>query len=90
MSDKIVRKGKIDYSEISDELKEIISEPFSEVIEKTVNISFDGKQFLCRFPKDISNAIGIKKGDKIEIKVKLFHPEIQEKEKIEITYMRGE
>lgn len=90
MSDKIVRQDKLEYDKLPDEVKEVLSDSFWEITEKTVSISFDGKQFLCRFPKDIANAIGMKKGDKIKIKIELPHPEIEADEKIEITYIKSE
>jgi hypothetical protein len=35
-------------------------------IEKTVTISFDGKQFLVRIPNEISDFLKLKKGNKLK------------------------
>lgn len=80
---------RLDYDNLPKELQEVI-EPASDVTEKEMSISFDGKQFLVRFPKDIAKAIGIKKGDKIKIRLELPSPKTNQKEKIEITYVRSE
>lgn len=79
---------EIDYSELPKELVNVIEEPLTEVTEKEMSIVFDGKQFLVRFPKDISNAIGIKKGDKIKFKVTSPSPKINQEQKIEIEYIK--
>jgi len=78
----------LDYSDLPDELTKAIEEPLTDVTEKEMNIVFDGKQFLVRFPKDISNAIGVKKGDKIKFKVMSPSPKINQEQTIEIEYIR--
>jgi len=40
---------------------------FSDVIKKDVKIQDDGNQFLFRFPKSISEELGIKKGQLMTI-----------------------
>lgn len=86
MNDSNVR---LDYDNLPKELRDVI-EPASDVTEKEMSISFDGKQFLVRFPKDIAKAIGVKKGDRIKIRVELPSPKTNQQEKIEITYVRSE
>jgi hypothetical protein len=82
---------KLDYSNLPNELTKVIEEPLTDVTEKEMNIVFDGKQFLVRFPKDIANAIEIKKGDKIKFKVTSPSPKINQEQTIEIEYVkRGE
>lgn len=86
MNDSNVR---LDYDKLPKELQDVI-EPLSDVTEKEANINFDGKQFLVRFPKDIAKAIGIKKGDRIKIRVELPSSKTNQQETIEITYVRSE
>ena len=93
MKDKNVRNKKkekieIDYSKLPKEIESVI-EPTSDITEDEAKINYDGKQFLVRFPKDIEKAIGIKKGDKIKFRVELPSPRTNQKEKIELTYVRG-
>lgn len=89
MLKKNVRNEKIDYSKLPKEIENVI-EPTSDITEEEANINYDGKQFLVRFPKNIEKAIGIKKGDKIRFKVELPSPKTNQKETIELTYVRGE
>ena len=42
-----------------------------EKIEKVAKISYDGDQYLVRIPKEISNLLDIKKGDKIKFIVNI-------------------
>lgn len=91
MIDSNVRKKeneKLDYSKLPKELENII-EPVSDITEKEAKINFDGKQFLVRFPKDIAKAIGVRTGDKIRFKIILPSPKSNQKEEIELQYIRG-
>ncbi|MDD5473172.1 MAG: hypothetical protein PHU34_03380 [Candidatus Methanoperedens sp.] len=95
MTNKAVRKkGKqpehLDYSKLPNELEDVVTEPLSDIAEKEANINHDGKQWLVRFPNDIANAIGIKKGDKVRFRVVLPSPKANQQEEIEIKYVRGE
>ncbi len=80
----------LDYSTLPNELEGVIAETLSDIAEKEANINFDGKQYLVRFPNDIANAIGIKKGDKIKFRVVLPSPKTNQQDEIEIKYVRGE
>lgn len=80
----------LDYSKLPNELENVVTEPLSDIAEKEANINHDGKQWLVRFPNDVANAIGIKKGDKIRFRVVLPSPKINQQEEIEIRYIRGE
>ena len=62
---------------MSDVRKEFEHKPFI----KSSSISFDGKQWLCRIPSQISDSLDIKKGDVIEFKV-----EFEKEKKLTITY----
>jgi hypothetical protein len=95
MPEKTVRKKKekpvpLDYSKLPNELEDIVAEPLSDLAEKEANINYDGKQYLVRFPNDIANAIGIKKGDKIKFRVVLPSPKTNQQEEIDIKYVRSE
>jgi hypothetical protein len=37
--------------------------------EKTANINFDGRQYLIRFPKEISDAVSLSKKHKVKFTV---------------------
>lgn len=94
MTKKTVRNKEkmsesLDYSKLPNDLEDVIAETLSDVAEKEANINFDGKQFLVRFPNDIANAIGIKKGDKIKFRVELPSPKTNLQEKIDIQYVRS-
>lgn len=80
----------LDYSKLPNDLESVIAETLSDITEKEANINFDGKQYLVRFPNDIANAIGIKKGDKIKFRIVLPSPKTNQEEEIEIVYVRGE
>ncbi|MBT4174854.1 hypothetical protein HOE07_04210 [archaeon] len=71
-----------------EELNKIIEEPNAD-IEKITSISSDGKNFLIRIPKEISEFLEINKGDKInwlvdmenkELSIKLIKNDEKEKE----------
>lgn len=81
--------SRIDYDGPPKGLEKTIK-PSSIITEKEANINFDGKQFLVRFPKDIVNAIGVKKGDRIKFRVVLGLSKTNKTEKIEIEYIRSD
>ncbi|MFB6213516.1 MAG: hypothetical protein ABEJ07_03065 [Candidatus Nanohaloarchaea archaeon] len=58
----------VSESNKDDKLKEIEEaiDSTTSIIEKTAKVSSDGRQVLVRFPSKISEALGIKKGDKIK------------------------
>lgn len=43
-------------------------------IVKEVSVLFDGRQFLIKLPKEISNFYELKKGDKIRLRVNVKQP----------------
>jgi hypothetical protein len=95
MTNTTVRNKKkkpepLDYTTLPNELEGVIAETLSDIAEKEANINFDGKQYLVRFPNDIANAIGIKKGDKVKFRVVLPSPKTNQQEEIEIKYVRSE
>lgn len=56
----------------------------------TASISFDGSQYLVRFPSKIARAINIKEKDKIKFTVILYSTKESKKEEILIEYIRAE
>lgn len=59
--------------------------------EKDMNVVYDGKQYLIRIPKDISDTLEIKKGDKF--KFIITYPENPipiNKSNLEIKYVRSD
>ena len=43
-------------------------------IVKEVSVLFDGRQFLIKLPREISNFYELKKGDKIQLRVNVKQP----------------
>lgn len=61
--------NKLDYSTVPKVIEEAVKQMPYE-IEKDVNLSWDGKQFMIRIPLDVSNEMGITKENKGEFKVR--------------------
>ena len=62
-------------------------EDSSNTLIKRTKIVFDGKQYLVRFPTEVSETLELQKGDEIEFKIPL--PESREEElKPIITYLK--
>ena len=80
------RKGetprRIDYRRLPPEVEEIVGEERAK-IEKEASITFDGRQYLVRFPKEISDAIGLSKEHKV--KFTLVKPKPRTDEEPELT-----
>lgn len=75
---------KVDYSNLPKEIEGII-EPVSEEIVEDVRISFDGRQYVVRFPTEISKLKGISTEQKIRFALKLPHPKTNEEPELTIT-----
>lgn len=76
------------YEDLRPDIQEVIAESLYDETTREADISYDGKQFLFRFPKDIANAIKIQKGDRIRIKVSLSSPLSGGEDKITFEYVR--
>jgi hypothetical protein len=61
--------NKLDYSTVPKVIEEAIKHKPYE-IEKDVNLSWDGKQFMIRIPLEVSHEMGITKENKGEFKVR--------------------
>lgn len=73
------------YENLPQEVDDII-EPDAKPITKWPKISFDGEQFIIRIPKQISDSLKIKKGDRAKCRAVLHAPTADEEDKLEITY----
>ena len=69
---------KIKYQRLPHEVEEVIGEERAK-IEDTANITFDGRQYLVRFPKDISDAMSLSKEYKVKFTVIKPKPRTNEK-----------
>jgi len=59
------------------------------IFQKTAKISSDGRQLLFRFPKKISEALNMEKGDEISFKATIDKDNPEESE-LEIEYEQQE
>jgi hypothetical protein len=73
---------KIAYRRLPREVEEVVGDERAK-IEKTANINFDGRQYLIRFPKEISDAVGLSKEHKVRFKV--IKPKPMSEEEPELT-----
>ena len=79
---------KIEYLRLPREVEAVIGEERAE-IEDTANITFDGRQFLVRFPKDISDAMELSREYKVKFTVKKPKPRTNEEPKLTIEVVKG-
>ena len=73
---------KIEYRRLPHEVEEVVGDERAK-IEKTANINFDGRQYLIRFPKEISDAVGLSKEHKVKFTV--IKPKPMSEEEPELT-----
>jgi hypothetical protein len=85
---KGVPPEKIEYLRLPREVEEVIGEERAE-IEDTANITFDGRQFLVRFPKDISDAMELSREYKVKFTVTKPKPRTNEEPKLTIEVVKG-
>ena len=77
---------KLNYSKLPKDIKEaIIKMPY--IVEETVKLTWDGRQFILRIPKEISEEAGITQENQIKFKFIKFPPESNEKPKLEISVL---
>jgi hypothetical protein len=55
----------------NDEIPDEIPELDGDTITKRVKLSHDGRQLMLRFPREITEFYNLKKGDHIELVVKI-------------------
>jgi len=78
---------KIEYQQLPREVEEVIGEERA-VIEDSANITFDGRQYLVRFPKDISDAIGLRREHKVKFTVIKPKPRTDEKPRLTMEVIK--
>jgi len=84
---ELMQKGlKIDYSKLPEDVKAAIS-PMPYIVEETVKLTWDERQFILRIPKEIAEEAGITAENRINFKLVKPAPESAEKPKLEITVL---
>lgn len=73
----------VDYSKLPEELEEIISKQ-SYIVEKKVKLTFDGRQFIVRIPKEIAKERGISTENQIVFRLVKPRPDSENAIKLEI------
>ncbi|KQC05725.1 MAG: hypothetical protein APR53_06285 [Methanoculleus sp. SDB] len=43
----------------------------SDVIQKTVRLSYDGRQMMIRIPREIASFYDLKRGDKVDLTIRI-------------------
>ena len=77
---------RINYSKLPEDVKKaIVSMPY--IVEETVKLTWDGRQFILRIPKEIAEEVGITEENQIKFKFIKFPPESNEKSKLEISVL---
>ena len=85
---ELMQKGlKLDYSNLPVDVKTAITAttPMPYVVEETVKLTWDGRQFILRIPKEIAEEVGITEENQIRFKFTKFPPESNEKPRLEIS-----
>ncbi|WNY24488.1 hypothetical protein [Methanolapillus millepedarum] len=75
----------VDYSNLPDEFKNEFLNEKPYVIEKFSKLSWDGKQFSIRIPKEITDEMDITKRNQIKFKMTKARPGMDEKNVLEIS-----
>ena len=84
---ELMQKGlKLDYSDLPTDIKAAIN-PIPYIVEETVKLTWDGRQFILRIPKEIAEEAGITSENQIKFKFIKFPPESNEKPKLEISVL---
>lgn len=73
----------LNFSNIPEEVKEALNTNLYTV-EKKSKLSWDGKQFIIRIPKEVAEEMNITKESKVKFKLIKPNPGTNEKRKLEI------
>ena len=87
---ELMQKGlKLNYSNLPVDVKAAITAttPMPYIVEETVKLTWDGRQFILRIPKEIAEEVGITEENQIKFKFTKFPPESNEKSKLEISVL---
>ncbi len=77
---------RIKYTKLPEDVKKaIVSMPY--IVEEAVKLTWDGRQFILRIPKEIAEEVGITEENQIKFKFTKFPPESNEKSKLEISVL---
>ncbi|MEM0143810.1 MAG: hypothetical protein QXL94_07705 [Candidatus Parvarchaeum sp.] len=77
---------RLNYAKLPKDIKEAIIEmPY--IVKETVKLTWDGRQFILRIPKEIAEEAGITPENQIKFKFIKFPPESNEKPKLEISVL---
>lgn len=80
---------KIEYRRLPSEVEEVVGEEQAKIAH-TANVTFDGRQFLVRFPKDISEAMNLSKEHKVIFIVIKPKPRTDEEPKLTIEVIKDD
>jgi len=84
---ELMQKGlKIDYSKLPEDVKAIMI-PIPYIVEEVVKLTWDGRQYILRIPKEIVEEVGITTENHIKFKFIKPSPKSAEKPKLEITLL---
>ena len=78
---------RIDYGQLPAEVEEIVGEEQAK-IERDASITFDGRQYLVRFPKDISDNMGLSRENKVRFTLTMPKPRTEEEPKLKIEVIK--
>lgn len=78
---------KLEYDKLPKDIEKVVTEERAEII-KEASVTWDGRQFLVRFPKKISEGIELNKEDRIRFKLTLPKPRTQENPILNIEVVR--
>ena len=87
---ELIQKGlRLDYSNLPSDVKAAITSTtqMPYIVEETVKLTWDGRQFILRIPKEITEEVGITEENQIKFKFTKFPPESNEKSKLEISVL---
>jgi hypothetical protein len=77
---------KLDYTKIPEDVKAII-EPIPYVVEETSKLTWDGRQFILRIPKEIAEEAKLTANNQIKFRLSKPLPKSNEKPKLEISVL---
>lgn len=80
---------KLEYRQLPREVEEVVGEERA-VIEDTANITFDGRQYLVRFPTRIATIIGLSKQHKVKFTVLKPKPKTDEEPKLTLEVIKDD
>ena len=87
---ELMQKGlRLDYSNLPSDVKAAITSAtqIPYIVEEIVKLTWDGRQFILRIPKEIAEEVGITEENQIKFKFTKFPPESNEKSELEISVL---